>query len=370
MPRPPDLSRLGAPAASGAYTWVLRPALFRTGGGDAETVHHRTLSALARLSGPGMAGRAARSVLRAALARPQNPVEIAGLRFPGRVGLAAGMDKDGLAVPAWAALGFGHVEVGTVTAHPQPGQDRPRLFRLPASGALVNQMGFNNAGSRALADRLQALRAAVDPTELVPLGVSIGKSKVTPVDDAIPDYLISVDRVARLADYLAVNVSSPNTPGLRGLQDAGPLADLLTAVVERTRALATGSASAPTPVFVKVAPDLDPHALEDVVAVAESAGVAGLIATNTTLRREHVAAADADRAAEAGGLSGRPLTVRAREVVTFLADRTALPVIGVGGIMTAEDAEAMLAAGASLVQVYSGFVYAGPALIARINALA
>lgn len=369
-PAVPTLARVGTPVWEHGYARAVRPALFRVGGGDAERAHHATLSALARLSGTGAPARAARAALRAGLPRPGTPVEVAGVRFPGRVGLAAGMDKDAVAVPGWAALGFGHVEVGTVTAHPQPGQDRPRLFRLPASGGLINRMGFNNAGSAALADRLRALRAAHDPADLVPIGVSIGKSKVTPVEDAVADYLTSVDRVAPLADYLAVNVSSPNTPGLRGLQEGGPLTDLLGAVTRRVAELAGRSGRAAPPVFVKVAPDLDDRALEDVLEVADRSGVAGLIATNTTLGRDGLAPADAALAAQAGGLSGRPLTARAREVVGFLTARTTLPVIGVGGVMSADDARALLDAGAALVQVYSGVVYAGPALIARVNALA
>ncbi|WP_228255112.1 quinone-dependent dihydroorotate dehydrogenase [Ornithinimicrobium avium] len=283
------------------------------------------------------------------------PVELLGLRFPHRIGLAAGMDKDGRGVATWGALGFGHVELGTVTASPQPGNPRPRLFRLPESRAVINRMGFNNLGVHALADRLRTARE--QDLVRIPVGVSIGKSKVTPVEEAVDDYLESVAALEGLADYLAVNVSSPNTPGLRSLQDAGPLTALLTAVVR---------AAGGTPVLVKLAPDLTDGALDEALEVATAAGVSGVIATNTTLSRDGVAPRERTRAeAEAGGLSGAPLTLRAREVVAHVAARTELPVVGVGGIMSGADARAMLDAGASLVQLYSGLVYAGPTLVAE-----
>lgn len=293
-------------------------------------------------------------------------MQLLGLTFPNRVGLAAGMDKDGRGVRAWGALGFGHVELGTVTAHPQPGNDRPRLFRLPASRAVINRMGFNNAGVRALAEVLRLARAeeAID----IPIGVSIGKTKVTPLEEATQDYLTSVRVLDGLADYLAVNVSSPNTPGLRGLQDAAPLAELLGAVVAETRRLA-GEGRA-TPVLVKLAPDLSDAGLDQALEVAIGAGASGLIATNTTISRRHVAPVDravADR--ETGGLSGAPLTRRAREVVARIRAATDLPLIGVGGVMTADDGAALLDAGADLVQVYTGLIYAGPALVRQVAAL-
>ncbi|GAA1152292.1 quinone-dependent dihydroorotate dehydrogenase [Ornithinicoccus hortensis] len=340
-------------ALATGYARVARPVFFRAGGGDAETAHHRTVAAVGALG----RSRSAVRLTRAALAAPSGdgPVELWGLRFPNRVGLAAGMDKNGVGVSAWGALGFGHIELGTVTALPQPGNPRPRLFRLPTSGGVINRMGFNNHGVRALAERLRAARAAgaVD----IPVGVSIGKSKVTPLEDAVGDYLTSVDALAGLADYLAVNVSSPNTPGLRSLQDAGPLRELLAAVVDRADA----------PVLVKLAPDLTDTALDEALEVATGAGVAGIIATNTTLARDHLAPSDrptGDR--EAGGLSGAPLTARALQVVRRVSTQTGLPVIGVGGIMTAGDAARMLDAGARLVQVYTGLIYAGPALVREI----
>ena len=288
----------------------------------------------------------------------QQAVDVCGIRFPNRLGLAAGMDKDGVAVPTWAALGFGHVEVGTVTAMPQPGNPRPRLVRLPDSGALVNAMGFNNAGAQALAQRLreQRDRGLVH----IPVGVSIGKSKLTPVEHATQDYLRSLAAVRDVADYLAVNVSSPNTPGLRSLQDADPLRALLAEVVRAAVGL---------PVLVKLAPDLTEPAVEQALQVATDAGVSGIIAGNTTLRRESVHTGEAHLAAVAGGLSGRPLTERSRQMVRHIVRVSDFPVIGVGGIMTADDGRAMLDAGARLVQVYTGLVYGGPALVRGLRTL-
>lgn len=349
------------PVLDTGYARLLRPALFRSYGGDPERVHHATLRLLA-LAERRPAVLAALGLLTRA---PRRPVEAFGLTFPGVVGLAAGMDKDGVAPHAWAALGFGHVELGTVTATAQPGNPRPRLFRLPESGGLVNRMGFNNAGADALAARLEAAgvrRGTAAPG--IPVGVSLGKNKTTPLADAAGDYLAAFAAVAPHADYVAVNVSSPNTPGLRTLQEAGVLRDLVAALVAAARA---GGADRPVPVLVKVAPDLTFDALEDVLDVCTSAGAAGLVATNTTLAREGLAPADRWRASEAGGVSGAPLAARAREVVGFLAERTPLPVVGVGGIMAAADARALLDAGARLLQVYTGFVYRGPALLRAIE---
>ena len=324
-----------------AFERTLRPVLFRLGGGDAEAAHEFTLQRLAGL------GPRALAVLRRRYSVAA-PVEAFGVRFPNPVGLAAGMDKNGVALPAWPALGFGFVEVGTVTAHAQPGNDRPRLFRLRDSEAVINRMGFNNAGAAALAERL----AAAGPLG-VPLGISLGKSKVTPLDEAVEDYLTSYNLLRPYADYIAVNVSSPNTPGLRTLQDKSALSSLLAALVGKV------------PVLVKIAPDLTEPAIAELLEVCLAAGAAGVIATNTTLARDGLAAADLPRAAEAGGLSGRPLTERARSVVSFVHTETGgrLPIIGGGGIMDADDAARMFDAGASLVQLYTGFIYRGPALV-------
>jgi dihydroorotate dehydrogenase len=320
---------------------IVRPVLFRLGGGDAETAHEATLKRLAALGGTSRALLEARYATRA-------PVEVFGVKFPNPVGLAAGMDKNGVALPAWPALGFGFVEVGTVTAQAQPGNDRPRLFRLPDSEAIINRMGFNNQGAAALAARLEALGPLG-----VPLGISLGKSKVTPLDDAVQDYLTSYTLLHPYADYIAVNVSSPNTPGLRTLQDKTAIAHLLGALVGKT------------PVLVKIAPDLAESAVAELLEVCLQYGAAGVIATNTTLARDGLATADQPRAGEAGGLSGRPLTERARKIVDFVHTETGgqLPIIGVGGVMTADDASRLFDAGASLVQLYSGFIYRGPALV-------
>ncbi|MDE9367094.1 quinone-dependent dihydroorotate dehydrogenase [Luteipulveratus sp. YIM 133132] len=340
------------------YRSVVRPALFRIGHGDAEKAHHLTLDRLAALGErPRVLAQLSR-VLRV----PTEPVTLAGIRFPGRVGLAAGVDKDGIGVKAWGALGFGHVELGTVTARAQPGNERPRLFRLVDSRGVINRMGFNNAGAEALADRL---RVSGDPG--IPIGVSIGKTKTTPVDEAVEDYLSSLKALDGLADYVAVNVSSPNTPGLRSLQDREPLHELLAAITAEASRLGRRRLSRPTPVFVKVAPDLSDAALEEVLEVAHETDVSGIIATNTTLSRDGVARADLPLARESGGLSGAPLTRRARYVVGRIAAATDLPVIGVGGVMSAADGRALVEAGADLVQVYTGFIFRGPALVAELN---
>jgi len=343
------------------YRRVLRPLLFRAYGGDAERVHEQTLAAVARIG----RSRPALAALAALCARHRAPATVAGIQFPGIVGLAAGMDKDGVGIKTWASLGFGYIELGTVTAQTQPGNDRPRLFRLPESRAIINRMGFNNLGASALAERLAA--AGVSRGNLavgIPIGISTGKTKTVPLAEAAQDYLTSLRTVARYADYLAINVSSPNTPGLRSLQDPRTLAELISTLVNEAWRLADGGP--PVPIFVKVAPDLTEAALEEVVGVCTEAGAEGLIATNTTLGRDGIAA-DQPLAGEAGGLSGAPLTRRAREVVRFLAERTTLPIIGVGGIMSRDDGQAMLDAGASLLQIYTGHVYGGPALIDDLN---
>jgi dihydroorotate dehydrogenase len=342
------------------YRRLALPVLFRLGDGDAETAHHRTLRALASV------GESPRLLagLRRTLARHAGPRTVFGVDFPSAVGLAAGVDKNGLAVKAWPALGFGFVELGTVTARPQPGNPRPRLFRLRASEAVINRMGFNNNGSEALARRL----AAAGPVG-VPVGISLGKSKHTPLGDAVGDYLTSLEAVHAHADYIAVNVSSPNTAGLRGLQDRGPLSELLGALTARAGELATAAGRAgPVPVLVKIAPDLSDGAIADVLHVGTEHGIAGIIAVNTTLSRSGLAPADVLTGAEPGGLSGAPLRVRALEVVRFLRAHTDLPVIGVGGISSGDDGLAMVDAGADLLQVYTGFIYRGPALVSELNA--
>lgn len=322
---------------------VVRPGLFRVGGGDPEAAHEWTLRRLAAL-----ARRPAALALLRRWYGVAAPVSVFGVTFPNRVGLAAGMDKDAVALPAWPALGFGFVEVGTVTRHPQPGNERPRLFRLPASRAIINRMGFNNQGAAALADRLTG-----SDRPRVPIGISLGKSRVTPLADAVEDYLAAYRALRDHGDYFVVNVSSPNTPGLRTLQDREQLDALLAALVGER------------PILVKIAPDLTDHAIGELLQVCTDRGAAGVIGTNTTLARDGLAPADARRAAEAGGLSGAPLTGRARQVVAFVHRQTAgaLPVIGVGGVLTPDDAARLRDAGATLVQLYTGFVYHGPELV-------
>ncbi|CAL9366206.1 Dihydroorotate dehydrogenase (quinone) [Actinosynnema sp. ALI-1.44] len=333
------------------YKSVVRNVLFRMHGGDAERIHETTLRALSAVS----------PLAKAVRREPAAERTVFGVRFPNPVGLAAGLDKNGRALPAWGALGFGFVEVGTVTRHPQPGNPKPRLFRLRDSEAIINRMGFNNDGALELANRLDRL----GPLS-VPLGISLGKSKVTPVEEAVEDYRASLRALYRHGDYFAVNISSPNTPGLRSLQDRGALTELLSALDETSGELA--GAGRRKPLLVKIAPDLTDQAIGEVLEVCAAHGVAGLIATNTTLSRDGLAPADQPRAGEAGGLSGRPLAVRAREVVRFVSRETdgRLPIIGVGGIFGADDAKAMFDAGASLVQVYTGFIYEGPGLVRRI----
>jgi dihydroorotate dehydrogenase len=324
---------------------LARTALFRIGKGDAEAAHEWTLRRLSRLSPRVLA------VLRRRYAVPA-PVRVFGVDFPNPVGLAAGMDKNGLALPAWPALGFGFVEAGTVTAYGQPGNPRPRLFRLPESQAVINRMGFNNDGAASLASRL----TEIGPLP-VPLGISLGKSKATPLGEAVADYHASYDLLRDHASYVAVNVSSPNTPGLRALQDREHLDALLEALVGGP------------PVLVKIAPDLTEAAIAELLQVCVDRGAAGVIATNTTLSRAGVAPSEAAlAAAEAGGLSGRPLTARAHAVVEFVCRETGgeLPVIGVGGILDPDDATRLFDAGASLVQLITGFIYRGPALVRSI----
>lgn len=354
------------------YERVARPVLFRLGGGDAETAHHTSLEWAGRL--PCVPGAlAALAALTGGLAPGERwgsdaGVGVAGVEFPHRVGLAAGVDKDGLALLTWQAMGLGHVELGTVTPRPQPGNPCPRVHRLRSSRAVLNAMGFPNAGVQPAVDRL---RAAVDAGLTIPVGLSIGKNKDTPLEQALDDYVHCVQVAAGLPAYLAVNISSPNTPGLRGLQDPEPLRHLLAGVVRAEQDRAEAAGQSPTPVLCKLAPDMDDDALTEAAQIAAEAGVGGLIATNTTLGREGLAGPDAAwmaREHRPGGLSGAPLTERAREVVRLLAGVGELPLIGVGGVMTAADGVSLRRAGADLVQVYTGLVYAGPGLVAGIAA--
>ncbi len=329
---------------------LLRWILFRF---DPELVH-RLAHRLLRLVPPGLAR------WRRPRADPRLRVRCMGLDFESPIGLAAGFDKGDVSVAALLGMGFSHLEIGTITPRPQPGNDRPRIFRLPEHRALINRMGFNNEGASGCVARLSALDPAAR-TGLV--GVNVGKNKVTPNEQALDDYLACIDALHPFADYLVVNISSPNTPGLRQLQERDALDRLLRGCVERLRERAPGKG-----LVVKLAPDLTPEALDEAVDVAIAAGVAAIAATNTTLSRDGVEGHP--RAGEAGGLSGAPLTARAQAVVRQVALRAAgrVPVIGSGGIMSAEDAWARLRAGATLVQVYTGFIYGGPGFPSQLNA--
>jgi len=327
------------------YDHLLRPLFFRF---DAESVHHFAIGALAQLSRfpihPAHDPKLARTVF--------------GLDFPNPVGLAAGFDKNGVVLPAWQALGFGFVEAGTITALAQPGNPKPRIFRYPEAQALINRMGFNNDGAEVVAARLEALQG-MGRWPTIPIGINLGKSKVTPLEEATSDYLRSFERLFTLGDYFVLNVSSPNTPGLRTLQGKAELDELLGAVQKANRARPQSK-----PLLLKIAPDLEESQIEEILELVTTHQLAGLIATNTTL--DHSAVAGSGD--ETGGLSGRPLRQRSTEIVRFITARTSLPVIAVGGIFTADDALEKLDAGAALVQLYTGFVYRGPALIREICA--
>ncbi len=345
-----DVTRIDPWSAALLYP-VLRPLLFQL---PAESAHRAGFAALRLLEdlferfGGGTAE-----------ADPILAQDLWGLHFPGPLGLAAGFDKNAELPHVWAALGFGFAELGTITAHPQAGNPRPRLFRLPADRALINRLGFNNRGAAAVAGSLAARLHRRRPP--IPLGINLGKSRDTPLDAAADDYLQSFRALAPLADYVAINVSSPNTPGLRDLQSAAQLEPLLAALQKENRAQARREGRAPRPLLVKVAPDLGDEELSDVAAVAMRAHVAGLIATNTTIERPALRS-PRHLVEEAGGLSGAPLRDRATAVIRTLHRhaRGRLPIVGVGGIFDAEDAYAKIRAGASLLQAYTAFVYQGP----------
>lgn len=325
---------------------AVRPILFAA---DAEAIHHLTLSALGLAGGSGL-GRALCAAASGATSGPES-VELMGLRFRNRVGVAAGFDKDGVAIRGWAALGLGHAELGTVTPRPQGGSTRPRLFRLAADEALVNRMGFNNAGAEAVARRIVRARHRL-PDGFI-LGVSIGRNRETPDEQAIDDYVRAASVAAPVADYVAINVSSPNTAGLRDLQRADRIAPLVDAVA----AVAGGR-----PVLVKLSPDLDDIELEELLDAIAVSGARGLILSNTTVRREGLRSSSVRLD---GGLSGRPILRRTLAAVARARDRAGqrLTIIASGGIGSAEDAVAALDAGADLVQLWTGLVYAGPGLI-------
>lgn len=345
------------------YRTFLRPCLFAQ---ESEGIHDRTLGALGRLSRSELLCDFTAEFFGA----PALPVDLFGLHFPNPVGLAAGMDKHADAAPVWPAFGFGFSELGGVTWHAQPGNPQPRMFRAVADEALINRMGFNNLGAEEMTRQLAEWRA-LNRWPDHPVGINLGKSKITPLEKAAEDYSSSLRLLWRFADFFVVNVSSPNTPNLRQLQDKAALDDVLAAVqqanAESARAIAPSHG--PKPILVKIAPDLSFEALDEILALAAPRHLAGIVATNTTITRP-VTHDPKLRSiyAQTGGLSGRPLRQRSTEVVRHLYRQTRgqLPIIGVGGIFTAADAWEKITAGASLVQVYSGMVYEGPGVARAI----
>jgi dihydroorotate dehydrogenase len=336
------------------YTSLIRPLLFRL---PAERAHHLTFDSLKTLMKlPGVAAAAERQFV---IKDPRLERKLFGLTFANPVGLAAGLDKNAVLVDELAHFGFGFIEIGTLTPRPQAGNPQPRLFRLPADGGLINRMGFNNEGVAAAVERLKKSKHQTI------IGGNIGKNKDTPNEEAEQDYKACFEALYEVVDYFVVNVSSPNTPNLRALQEREPLQRLILSLQELNAAKPR-----PKPILLKIAPDLNEAQLDDIVALAAETGLAGVIATNTTISREglHTSAAEIE-AIGAGGLSGKPLTQRATDVIRYLHRQSGgkLPIIGVGGIFSPEDALEKLAAGASLIQLYTGFIYEGPGLVKRIN---
>lgn len=296
--------------------------------------------------------------------------ELFGLKFQNPIGLAAGFDKDARWYNELSALGFGHIEIGTLTGQEQPGNPKPRLFRLPRDRAIINRMGFNNRGSQNAARRLGRSIGRKRPDQV--LGINIGKSKVVPIADADADYLLSFERLYEFADYFTLNVSSPNTPGLRGLQNRDALLGLLETIDRANESLAEKSESPKKPILLKIAPDLELEQLAEIAQIGVEQGLAGIIATNTTIARQPLTTPEAEvERLGAGGLSGAPLTHRSREVVRILYQESGgeIPIVGVGGIMNGDDAWQMILAGASLLQVFSGFIYGGPSTVKSMNSV-
>jgi dihydroorotate dehydrogenase len=341
------------------YKRIILPILFRF---DAETIHHTvtTLLKLA-LSIPGISALCQKLYV---VNDPRLARTVFGLTFPNPVGMAAGFDKNAEMVSELSDLGFGFVEIGTVTPRPQPGNPRPRLFRLKADGGLINRMGFNNKGVRVAAAKLQYFEKNKGGRRVI-VGGNIGKNKDTPNEDALSDYLIGFRELFAAVDYFVVNVSSPNTPGLRDLQEREPLTKILTALQQENN-----QQPSPKPILLKIAPDLTNGQLDDIVVIVAETNIAGVVATNTTISRDRLLT-DSETVSQlgTGGVSGRPLRDRSTEVIRYLHQQSggAFPIIGVGGISSPEDAQEKLRAGASLVQIYTSFIYEGPGLAKRIN---
>ncbi|HET7361916.1 MAG TPA: quinone-dependent dihydroorotate dehydrogenase [Salinimicrobium sp.] len=331
------------------YKSFIRPLLFRF---DPEKIHHFTFDFLQNVfKMPGLPG-----ILKAVydINDPELEREVFGLKFRNPVGLAAGFDKNAKLYQELSGLGFGFVEIGTVTPKPQPGNAKKRLFRLKEDKAIINRMGFNNDGVKAAAERLRKNKNVL-------IGGNIGKNKTTPNENAVEDYVICFESLFEVVDYFVVNVSSPNTPNLRELQEKKPLTDLLKILQDKNN-----RKPSPKPILLKIAPDLTDSQLKDIIEIVAETKIAGVIATNTTISRNGLTSENQN---ETGGLSGKPLKSRSTEVIRFLSEKSnkAFPIIGVGGIHSAEDAIEKLEAGASLIQLYTGFIYEGPGLIKEIN---
>ena len=338
------------------YRNLIRPVFFQM---DPEKVHEFAMLWLQILGG--------KPALVNLLTRPNDPRlerTVFGVKFPNPIGLAAGFDKNAVALPAWAALGFGFVEAGTITAHAQPGNPKPRVFRLPDLEAVINRMGFNNEGAEAVASRLARLKKD-GAWPRIPIGINIGKTKVTPLEEATADYLYSFEKLYAFGDYFVLNVSSPNTPGLRTLQNKESLGELFQAIQGKNRLIsAAAGQESLKPVLVKIAPDLEFAQIEEILALIQEHQIAGIIATNTTLDHSCVSA-ERD---QQGGLSGKPVRKRSTEIVRFIASKTNIPIIAVGGIDDVDSAKEKLDAGASLIQLYTGFIFQGPTLAPDICA--
>lgn len=337
------------------YKFLIRPLLFLF---DPEQIHHFSVALIKLSSRLGLS-----SLIRSMYVVHDKRLEreVFGLRFKNPVGLAAGFDKDAKLYNELSDFGFGFIEIGTLTPKPQAGNPKQRLFRLKPDKAIINRMGFNNQGVYDAVERLKKPHRVL-------IGGNIGKNKATPNKEATKDYLICLDALFDHVDYFVVNVSSPNTPGLRELQDKEPLTQLLKSLKQENAKLASESGSKEKPILLKIAPDLNEAQLLDIISIVKSSQIDGVIATNTTISREDLKS-DVYLTEEQGGLSGKPLTKRSTEVIRFLAEQSqhAFPIIGVGGIHSPEDALEKLEAGASLVQLWTGFVYEGPGLVKRIN---
>lgn len=340
------------------YEHLIRPLLFRQ---DPEKAHDLGVTLLDYLGRPWF--WPLRRLMEAYnLPQATKPIQLFGLQFPTAVGLAAGMDKNGKFWRVAPSLGFGHVEIGTVTYHAQPGNERPRVFRYPEYGAIINRMGFNNDGAEALAKRLRLTRA---DRRKIPLGINIGKSKVATIEEAATDYLKTFHLIADYADYVTINVSSPNTHDLRKLQGREHLPGLLRELVNANRSRAKKLGTKPVPLLLKIAPDLSFTEIDEILAVIMELELAGIIATNTTVDRpRHLKGLN-----EGGGLSGKPLHTRAVQIVNYISEAThqRLPIIGVGGVNDARSAGAFMDAGASLVQLYTAMIYHGPFIAKHIS---